>query len=284
MLFKVQVFPHDYNNSDWEPTLTLHTCCDPPEGRLLTVGRKKGEILFASDKSVSREHGILRLVSSKTSTCPPRNDKESDACKASSTSSCLVLEGVGKLGTFLVQRQTGRAAAKLNPDDSDATDDEEAFSQYPSQASATMLTPLSPVAKHFSSSAASLRLIEPNESVVLSLNSPSIIQFGKLGSTVVVIPLSYRILRVSSGKQPKLPLFEKADQLGIVDLDTVTLNPDKVSHLVTQSRYASPKQLGAWSMGIPSVTNDYWKALCDRKSPSDPMPEEINYAPAPAGS
>ena len=113
-------------------------------GRIFTVGRKVGDALFA-DKSVSREHCFLRLVSANKThqqavhldndstntgkTVPPparpRNAREINACAADEQHECLVLENVGKVGSFIVQERVVRRAATKKDDADSATEDDE---------------------------------------------------------------------------------------------------------------------------------------------------------------
>jgi hypothetical protein len=181
MLVRVDVYPFDYKppSDDAPPPQTLYACLASASsnndgGRILTVGRRTGDIVFGSDKSVSREHVILRIASlnkthqqqqpkqqaaqSKRKNASDQNDdlaatkkqvplpllattpEQIQACKADGEHHmCVILENAGKLGTFVVQHeekpQEGGGATTKDDDETDDEDDHIA-SQYITPAAA----------------------------------------------------------------------------------------------------------------------------------------------------
>lgn len=279
-MFRVEVYPEGYKSSTWKPSLVVHTCFSAPDDRILTIGRKTGEVMFSEDRSVSREHAILSLVATNNS--------------SESGTKSLVVNNVGKLGTFIVEEakdvSLSLPSSTVNENvDSDATDDDEGDSpQNPSSIRniGGYAVKLSRISLHLASTNASVRVVGPKESKTLPNHSKTILQFGKLGSTIIITPLKFRIIRVSgkTGKQSKPALFEHAEEMGIEDLQNIALTEGTVTHVVTKSRNASPNQIAAWAMGIPIITNDYWKALWGRKEVTDPIPAEADYPPTPDNS
>jgi hypothetical protein len=182
-------------------------------GRLLTIGRKTGHVVFGGDKSVSREHCILRLVSankthqqhvvgiSNTRIPPPmkpRNPEEIKACD-NDLQMCVVLENIGKVGSFVVQERVPTLNDSNDKNDNSDTDDdtdEEANTGVAASASQQMLgVQLSPAARALipDPSTVTLKYVGPGESIVLEKLSsnnkndkPVIVQCGKMGSTIVV--------------------------------------------------------------------------------------------------
>ena len=116
MLLKIEVYPFSGDaysgGATREPERTLHICLATAsdDGRLLTVGRKTGDIMMTKDKSVSREHFVVRVVTTNktlptttgtTTTASPAaaTPEQQKACQESSFYQCaVVLEGIGKLG------------------------------------------------------------------------------------------------------------------------------------------------------------------------------------------
>jgi hypothetical protein len=339
-MFRVDVYPCDRpletqaDGTTLQPAETLFACLgtsihlasNSDSGRLLTIGRKKGDVLFPQDKSVSREHCLFRLICSQaikdtiietdgtTGTsedktdeqkarfaASPRNMEETKACQAADDGTCLVVEGIGKLGTYLVVEPALLEVETLSPSkrvdskssDSDETDDEDAIGsslENASQLIGSLALPLSPVAAHLSSPKATLEMIGANETRVLEnlsillteniLSTPHrvILQCGKLGSTVVITRQPLRVLRASSGKLAK-PEALSVEQQQLYGVQDVTKLDDTVTHVVTPQRYPSPKQLAAWSRGITAVTRAYVEAIMNRTSHRDAWPEVTTFAP-----
>jgi hypothetical protein len=184
-------------------------------GRLITVGRKTGDVTFDDDKSVSREHCILRLVSvnenvagilhSLTAPLPPpmkpRNPEEIKACD-NDLQMCVVLENIGKVGSFVVQERPPadtnsrrRAGRRDNSDTEDETEDEgNAGIAVPASQTVGGVR-LSPIAEALipDLSTVTLKYVGPGQSIVLeqictttNSDKPVIVQCGKLGSTIVI--------------------------------------------------------------------------------------------------
>ena len=118
MLLKVEVYPFTgeaFSGTERTPEQTTHVCLattttsssNKDKGRLLTVGRKTGDITMTKDKSVSREHFVVRMVTTNKTlpttgaTASPATAtlEQQKACQESSFYQCaVVLEGIGKLG------------------------------------------------------------------------------------------------------------------------------------------------------------------------------------------
>lgn len=117
-------------------------------GRLLVVGRKQGDIVLKKDKSVSREHCVLKCISTneahrrpieddsnndngnkkKSSTgcaIEPSSKDEIQACENSTDDGmCIVLENFAKFGTFVVMRREksgGNGDSDSENDDGDSS-------------------------------------------------------------------------------------------------------------------------------------------------------------------
>ena len=110
---------------------------DSNAGVVATVGRKGDvDILFGMDRSISRQHALLRFVASSSDgkrkstgrktrgkktdvdgsnadnesliahgcLMGPRNDDEKSACDESPYGMCLVLENLGKVGSYVASK------------------------------------------------------------------------------------------------------------------------------------------------------------------------------------
>ena len=143
----------DTDDNFLQPSQTLYACLassseSQDAGRVLTVGRKVGDVLLSSDKSVSREHMIVRLASvNKThqkqqekddkETIPPpllaTTPEQIQACQEDKYyHMCVLLKNLGKLGSFLVRpaqqdvsKPESKKTASAKDDDDSATDNDE---------------------------------------------------------------------------------------------------------------------------------------------------------------
>ena len=334
MLLKVEVYPFQgeaYTGPPQRtPDTTVHVCLATStsgnEGRLLTVGRKVGDITLTKDKSVSREHCIVRMVTTnktlptsssssssgnnksnnQTSTpLPARTPEEQKACQASSFYQCsVVLESVGKLGTFIVEEVPATASARRSTtttgDDSDT--DEEAdmmIISQPAAAAASQQASQLPMSSWIrtlvlgSEDAASdnARLIRSRlvaqSSILTELNANHhgrvVILCGKQESIVVLtrVPINVQRTKSSFDKATVPPWWSELYAAGVVDLSD-SLAPSQMlspqtTHVIASKRSSTHRQLCAWLHQIPIVQAEYLQALLQRKAPSDPLPDENNY-------
>eukprot|EP00977_Amphora_coffeiformis_P005541 scaffold1170_cov174-Amphora_coffeaeformis.AAC.25 len=337
MLLKVEVYSFTgeaFSGAVREPDETLHVCLatsqdspgnDDDNGRLLTVGRKTGNVVLGKDKSVSREHMIIRMVTtnktlpggSKMAPLPARTPEEQKACQESSFYQCsAVLESVGKLGTYIVEEAPAVAHAindNKNGDDSDTDDEGDAMiSQSGVFASQASQLPLSSWirtlvlgdnandnSRHIQS-----RLI--NQSTILtpldSGNGRVVVLCGKQESILVLtrIPLFIQRTKTAFDKSNVPSWWSEIYAAGAVDLsETVppgTMLMAQTTHVISGSRKNVPSRLshfssymrikltltGAWLKSLPIVKADYFRALLERKSPVDPLPDSTEYeAPYP---
>jgi pSer/pThr/pTyr-binding forkhead associated (FHA) protein len=277
-------------------------------GRLLTIGRKTGHVVFGGDKSVSREHCILRLVSankthqqhvvgiSNTRIPPPmkpRNPEEIKACD-NDLQMCVVLENIGKVGSFVVQERVPTLNDSNDKNDNSDTDDdtdEEANTGVAASASQQMLgVQLSPAARALipDPSTVTLKYVGPGESIVLEKLSsnnkndkPVIVQCGKMGSTIVVQRQHIRIIR--SGEAEKRLKADWRARLHCVGVQETTTLDESTTHLLTAVRDTTSKQLAAWCWGLPIVTSNYLQALWERTSPASPLPDPADAEPGQDG-
>jgi hypothetical protein len=243
--------------------------------RLLTIGRKEGDILL-TDKSVSREHVILKVASTirREKTHLASTPDEKAACEDDDDALCLVLHNVGKLGTYLATEEDGEHIPTNNGGESsgtDETDDEEAVKA--SQKDQNPVTVSSATKQFFHGKL--VRLKEISSPLVLEALSKSdgrvVLQCGKLGTTIV---LKRKVIEVLvSGTGPHgYSEWKKANfyKLGLRQSDRLVLG--RTSIVLSQKRKLSLHQVSAWSLNLPIVTFDYVYAyLNSRKSPSDPL-------------
>jgi hypothetical protein len=146
-MFRVDV----YNVKDEEkPSLPPYYAClasadnSAGAGQLLTVGRKNSTILLDSDKSVSRDHLHLHLLSNNpehqeplvldddkkfAAAGIPSSPQETSACEASPMGMTLVVKNLGKFGTSVLamgpKDQGDNAADDKNQNENHSSDDSE---------------------------------------------------------------------------------------------------------------------------------------------------------------
>lgn len=200
-MLRVQVFPAaDGNSQSLDPAATHYaslSTCTTDDGRIWSMGRKQGDFLILSDKSVSREHVVITVattnanltrhgkttddrpaaeVAAAAATCT--TPAQVEACNAAPDQMCVLLRNIGKLGSYLVvEENVSHSAQKKsmeddesNTDDDSATaDDEEITKSQPQAAAGVADVPLSEVTKHLTKHAkARLQLVAADETIVLN--------------------------------------------------------------------------------------------------------------------
>ena len=288
MLLRIDVYPHNAKIEDMDehgipvsPMEPLYACLgtSKADGQLFTVGRKDSDVVL-SDKSVSRHHLTVSLVSTQESiedreTVRPRTPEEEQACEQDPDGMCLVVTDSSRFGTFLVKEGSDphrKTAAKNNEEtDGDETEDE---SQTPTASSGLKLSPLT---AKLTDSKATLEKLEPNSSLVIpKLKDHILIQCGQNGSTLLIrrIPLIFLWSKLDKSTKD---LWNK--RLPALGANSLSVADDALTHLVTNERTANAKHLVAWYMQKPHVTTEFLQALWDRRSPTDAMPKETDCVP-----
>lgn len=333
MLLKVDIYPSTtgeaYPSAIREPDETLYVCLATTAhnnnntsdgdavGRLLTVGRKTGDVMLSKDKSVSREHCIIRIVTTnktlpkgKVVPLPARTPEEQKACQESNFYQCsIVLESVGRLGTFLVEETPLNKKPVINAaaaDDSDTDEEADMMISQPGgggggmSASQASQVPLSTwvrnvvVGNDNNKDASSLerpirtRLIN-NSTILKELDSDNgrvVVLCGKQESILVLTRMPLYVQRTKTSFPPKSNIPSWWSELyaaGAVDISDKLpsdhiLSP-QTTHVIADKRTSSHKQLCAWLKGIPIVKAHFLEALLQRTSPRDEFPEETSFAP-----
>lgn len=269
---------------------------------LFSLGRKAGDVTFPSDKSVSRQHFTVRCVKE------PRNDAERRACQANPFQMCLVLENVGKAGTFIAESSSpsrddgdddvgeNQQKAAGDDDDEEETDDEgtggmisQASQRVPQQlaalgdGTAVPEMELPPSMKDFwkkekEQQQPQIVRVDVGQSRVLDVTTKKLsimMQAGLNGSTLKVtwVPFSVVFSRVPTPIQTEWK-NKKLHQIGALETAMITEN---TTHLITPEASGSAKPLAACCRGIPIVTPDYLQVLMDHKSSKDPLPSPEQY-------
>jgi hypothetical protein len=282
---------HEATGANATSTTTLYTSLssnddnDPAAaGRLLTVGRKTGQVTFPQDQSVSRLHANVRLVLSASQQehflqlqkdhsdrpiLPPlaaRTPAEMEAC--SKYGWCLVVETLGKAGCTIIHVDQNRR------------DDEEPANDLP----AAIQHLIGPASQAVSCQTVAATASAEPQHVVLNpdwfqLSSSSrfvILVCGKAGSCVVLRrqPLCY----IASGiKNAGWPTPFQFYCLGVTA--ATSLHDTNITHLVTPQREATPKQLVAWCRGWTVVAPAYWDYLWQQQRRLDLHADQ--YPPRP---
>lgn len=328
MLLKVDVYPSTtgeaYPGTTREPEETVYVCLatsstnstatgnDNDTGRLLTVGRKSGDIMLGKDKSVSREHCVIRIVTTnktlpkgKAAPLPARTLEEQKACQESSFYQCsIVLESVGRLGTFIVEETPLVKKTVANDNDDDDSDTDEEAEMMISQsggggvaaASQASQLPLSAWVRNVvaggndSDASASSRPIRTrlihNSTILKELDSDTgrvVVLCGKQESILVLtrVPIYVQRTKTSFPKSSVPSWWSELYTTGAVDLSDKAGNllSPQTTHLITSARSSSLKQLCAWVKGIHIVQAEYLQALLQRKSPRDAFPNAASFVP-----
>lgn len=263
MLLRIDAFPHDFfpiaGRKLKSPSPVLYAGPNTVrDGILVKVGRKDGDVVF-SDKSVSREHLHLTMVSKKESFD-------------------VVLKDMSRFGNFIVKEDNSRGFT-TNSDDSETGEDETINGGEPFRAGFNVLSEVTK--QHVkNSNHATLKRIELGVPVkiheMLQENGRVIVQCGQNGSTIVIsrVPLQIVFSRLDKTIQNDLMI-----RLPLIGATTVTFFDSATTHLVAKDRITNAKNLAAWLSETPIVTSNFIQALLDRKNPSDPMPIESDYVP-----
>jgi len=285
MLLRIDVYPYnakieevDEDGIPVSPIPPLYACLgtSKPDGELFTVGRKDSSVIL-SDKSVSRRHLTVSLVSTHESiedreTVPPKTTEEVQACENDPNGECIIVKDSSKFGTFLVKE--GSAARKTPT--KDATDGSDTEDESQPQGAAEGLT-LSPVTAMLTNSKATLERMKANSSVVLPPPTDRVmIQCGQNGSTILIRRVPFNLLWSRLDKSTRDLWNKRLHALGASSLHTAD---ETMTHLVTNERMSNAKHLVGWYMNKPPVTTEYLQALWDRRSPTDPMPKESDCEP-----
>ena len=285
MLLQIDVYPNTFsvdagsNELQSPPQSLLVSLNTSSSSTILTVGRKDALVVFGADKSVSRQHMTLELVSShdfekvdgKPLPRSPQGAVESDAC--SEYGMICVVKDSSKFGTYLVTGEKSELK-KVDADDStcdDETDDEGHASSAPQGSQ------LSSVATKIVDSA-DATLIKIDQPLALTnLCQPQgrvVIQVGQNGSTLVIHRVSIRIVLSRANKKIKDLWSSRSYLLGTTLLESVDTS---ITHLVTDARVTNAKSLTAWCLAKPLVTFEFLEALWNRHSPEDTLPDSAIY-------
>ncbi|CAJ1959060.1 unnamed protein product [Cylindrotheca closterium] len=287
MLLKVDSY-HDQTAS---LVTTLYPCLatSKKDGILVSAGRKEGDLTFLQDKTVSRQHFVLRCLGTAKGMTKPRTKEEKDACKESELDMCIVYENNGKAGSFVCSASPEAIADKKEDYDDDSETDDEGVSQQPSADTKpnTMATSntgggdlpaISATARnHFGNIPVTLKRLDVGDKVVLPLEAstdPILIQLGRFESTVKVSWIPLRVM-FSNMKQNKFErtILPKLATIGGMRVED-TANP---THLVTEELNAGGKQIIAWAQELPMVRSTWLDKMLERKSPLDTLPDPKDY-------
>ena len=287
MLLRVDVFPSTFSVDEASkelqspPQSLLVSLNTSSSATVLTVGRMDTLVVFGTDKSISRQHMTLELVSShdfekvdgKPLPRSPQGAVESDAC--SEYDMICVVKDSSKCGTYLV---TGDKAEGKKVDAHDSTCDDETDDEGQDHAlNAPQGSRLSSVATKIVDSADATLLKITQPLALMSLCQPQgrvVIQVGLNGSTLVIHRVSIRIVLLQASKEIKDLWSSRSYLMGTTLLESVDTS---ITHLVTDARVAEPKSLTAWCLAKPLVTFDFLEAIWNRYRQDDPLPHWESY-------
>lgn len=301
MLVKIEAFP----DNGGKVSKTIHACLatsknnknddnNDNDGIIFSLGRKVGDVVFPADKSVSRQHCVLRVVGELDGCMKPRNEQERKACKANGHGMCLVLETLGKGGSFVavenkVAKGTSDAADDSETDDGgddeDEETDEEGISQPPRAKvddSADDTPEISTATKKFWGSKAAVKLVKIGAGDTHILNFTTkrktiCVQHGRFESTLQITWIPLKLTFSRAAKNNSLSgLREKLHWTGAWNAESDTPDPT-TTYLVTPELMGGAKQLIAWAMGVPIVSPEYLQAFLDRASPDDSLPSPDDF-------
>jgi hypothetical protein len=285
MLIKIET----YVDKRGTVACTLHACLasSKENGCLFSGGRKSGDITFSNDKSVSRQHCLVRCVGLFPGMIKPRNDEEKEVCSSSEHKMCLVYENTGKGGSFVASEDTAPKNKKQHDDsETDEETDDEGIPQQSSRQTngASMaaglpgdLPPVSVATRqHFGSKPVKLKKIDVEQSSILSFDSgkSEMIQLGRFESTVKITLVPLRIM-FSNMKLVKFEetIIPKLHTIGGIRVE----DHGAPTHLVTEELNAGAKQIIAWSQQLAMVRIGFLQALLHRKSSADPLPDPTGF-------
>jgi hypothetical protein len=104
MLLRIDVHPGSFQHESSLEKRTTHYI-SVGTGDRWTLGRKNATVEIKDDKTLSREHMALFFVTTNATYAdiqPAKDPDQIKACEADEWKICLVLENMGKLGTFRV--------------------------------------------------------------------------------------------------------------------------------------------------------------------------------------
>jgi len=288
------------------------TASNHSDGTLLTVGRKNTDVTFASERSVSRSHCNLRLISLDSAAgtgngngngaVGPSGEDEIEACESSADGMAIVLEDLNsKFGTFFYvdKDKDGIEREKRKADDSetDETDDE----------GVGMSMSAAPALSQLSSSSAmmpewihnKIRKRVQNKVILKSLCLPkdedednnnnnnnnnntarksslsTTIQCGNaiLNVTRITLNICHSQLRSADSRR----IRQASTTIGATI--TSTIDGPTTTYLVSPTRISTAKSICAWMYQIPVVSMSFVDALAERTSVADDMPRVEDHKP-----
>lgn len=278
MLLRVETYADNSGNVSKTFHPCLATADEDDAGCLFKAGRKMGDALFSNDKSVSRQHLLIRCVGNLPSMMEPRTDEERKACSDSEYEMCLVLENSGKAPTYVAKVNDEPAITEIADDsETDEETDDEGISQQSNRGSNVPTSSgLSPpnvstaTRKYFGNKPIKFDEVNQNQSQIFPISyEPIILQLGRGEATIKITSIPLRIL-CSSLKTKVLPQLHQIGALKVEEDGSPT-------HLVAEELNAGAKQIIAWAQQIPMVRVEFLEALMDRKTPFDPLPNLKDY-------
>lgn len=297
-------------------------------GILFRVGRKDADVEFTNEKSVSRQHCRVRIVSSAASTssataidgmlsptkksrkrkdshsidhpqlnthASPSTEDERNACESTSDGIILVLEDLGsKFGTRIYYDKSHDSTANKatlkdnNASDDDTENDETDDEQFPTSSQIQQSSSV-PSLLNFDTDSHTMKTVEKNGHLILHCLSlrdnwnherqsaiaplSVVVQCGSAHFTISRVPMEFCTSRISATSKKKLESI--APSIGATMTNFV--NPHTMTHLIAPDQMSSAKNISAWIMNVPVVTEEYVYALADRKKGNDPMPNVEDY-------
>jgi hypothetical protein len=267
-----------------EPDQSIYVSLNTSESStILSVGRKDANVVLGSDKSVSRQHMTLEIVSSKTFEAidnkplprSPRDQIEEHACETDDL--VCILKDTSKFGTYVIAQHSFHD--NRNKKNSDSTENEETDDEGPNT-NQQQSSQLSIVASKLLGTREG-KLIRVEEKFILTnLHQhfgQAIIQVGQNGSTLIVQRIPLRIVMSRITKKIKDQWMKRRYLLGMTVLETID---STTTHLVTDDRVTNVKSLTAWCLSKPLVTMDFLEAMWLRKRSTDPLPIVEEYQPS----
>ena len=291
------------------------TANNAEQGTLFHVGRKYADVEFTNEKSVSRKHCRVRIISSngasgskdailspksrKNKDHPsyhhepsfPSTEEERNACESTTDGIIFILEDLGsKFGTRIYYEKShdviaAAATSASTPTDPNASDenDETDDEQFPSQGQQSSSLPS---VLNLDMDSYTMKTVEKNGHLILhclssyqqtSISPPPlknvVVQCGSAYFTISRIPMEFCTSRISASSKKKLESV--APYIGAIVTNVV--HPKTMTHLVAPDQMSSAKNISAWIMNVPVVTEAYVYAIADRKQGSDPMPKVEDY-------
>ena len=257
-MLRIDVHPSPTGVSPPPASFTQYMCLGG-DNKVLQIGRKIGQVLLPTDKSVSREHCRVSLGDGAGE--HGRIRKDDDKVEGET----WLLENIGKWTFRVVDGHQSTAAAGHDPGDSSGTDDEAPLS--------AQNTPTDVILSEVSKSLVPNAILRQITTPSVVLEAPMVIQVGKHGSTVILTPL--RWITSGSFHKPNLPGFQ-------AEMDAST------THIVTEQKLSSTKQLTAWARGLVFVTPSFLEDMAAGKEidptqydPKASKPEMWNKKPNP---